>query len=179
MLDKKKIEEARKNIQKYLNEGMIRKEVFNKIVYDVLIKNSRESLDTANFLLNNKKSTLWVIVSSYYSMFYIANAVIYKMGYKILDKIPHKITSDALVVFVKDKLRSSLLDDYEESKEEALLLAKTKAEGLIEKFDMEREKRGNIQYETIESDKLSKAETSLRRAKEFIHEMEKLLIGLN
>ena len=175
MLDKKKIEEAQENARRYLNEGLLSKQNFDKISYDMLVLNAEESLETANFLFKNNRSSLWVIVSSYYSMFYIANAVLCKLGYKVGDKIPHKVTSDALIVYVKDKLKQSLLEDYEEVKEEALLLAKNKAEGIIEDFDRERDKRGFIQYKTKVSAKRSKAETSLKRASEFRFEMEKLL----
>ena len=135
----------------------------------------RMSLETADFLFKNNKSKLWVIVSSYYSMFYMANAVLLKLGYKVGDKIPHKVTNDALIVYVKDKLKSSLLEDYEEIKEEALLIAKNKAEVLIDNFERERKKRGLIQYHTEEYEKVSKAETSLKRAKEFFTELNKLI----
>ena len=61
------------------------------------------------------------------------------------------------------------------SKEEALNLAGMKADALIESFDFERNKRGLIQYQTLEIEKKSKAKTSLQRAKELTREMEKLL----
>jgi uncharacterized protein (UPF0332 family) len=179
MLDKKTIEGARTNVRRYLDQGLLAQERFQEIVSRTLIDNSRESLETADFLAKNNKSRLWVIVCSYYSMFYIANAVLYKLGYKVGDQTPHKVTSDALIVYVKDKLRGSLLENYQEIKEEALLLAQNKAEGLIENFDKEREKRGRIQYRTEEVEKTAKANTSLQRAKEFVKEMEKLLVDLN
>ncbi|MBS3099625.1 hypothetical protein J4463_00200 [Candidatus Pacearchaeota archaeon] len=179
MLDEKRIKEAELNIKSYLAEGLLKEEQFNSIVFDVLINNSKESIETAAFLSNNKKSNLWIIVSAYYSMFYIANAVIYKMGYKVGDKIPHKVTSDALIVFVRNKLRQSLIEEYEELKEEALLIAKNKAEGLISNFEFERKKRGFIQYQTKEIEKVSKAQTSLNRAKEFLFEVNNLLRKLN
>jgi len=179
MLDKKRIEEAQTNVKNYLNEGLLIKQNFEDIVFNILMSNSKESLETANFLAKNNKSKLWIIVSSYYSMFYIANAVLYKLGYKVGDKISHKVVSDALIVYVKDKLKESLLEDYEEMKEEALLLAKNKAEGLIENFNYERNKRSFIQYKTKEVEKNSKAETSLKRAKEFVFEIEKLIANLN
>ena len=175
MLNKERIKEAEKNVQSYLNEGLIKKEQFNRIVLDILVNNSKESIETATFLSNNKKSNLWIIVSSYYSMFYIANAVLYKLGYKIGNKIAHKVTSDALIVYVRNKLKANLIEDFEEIKEEALLLAKNKAEGLLENFDSERKKRGFIQYQTKEIEKTSKAETSLKRAKQFLLEMNHLL----
>jgi uncharacterized protein (UPF0332 family) len=178
MLDKKIIEEAKSNVQRYLNEGLLSQEKPQEIVYGILMTNYRESLETAEFLAKNNKSRLWVIVCSYYSMFYIANAVLYKLGYKVGEKIAHKITSDALIVYVKDKLKGSLLEDYEELKAEALLLAQNKAEGLIKDFDSERTKRGRIQYKTEEVEKNSKANTSLQRAKIFVKEMEKFLATL-
>jgi len=178
MLDKKRIEEAKGNVQNYLSEGLLSKSYFENIIFDVLMNNSKESVETAKFLSDAKKSRLWIIVTSYYSMFYIASAVLYKLGYKVGDKIPHKVVSDALIVFVKDKLKESLIEDYEELRDEALLLAKNKAESIVETFDFERSKRGFIQYKTKESVKVSKAETSLKRAEEFIFEMKKLLLDL-
>jgi len=179
MLSEKRIKEAEMNVRSYLNEGLIKKEQFDNIVFNILRNNSNESIETATFLSNNKKSNLWIIVSSYYSMFYIANAVLYKLGYKIGDKIPHKVTSDALIVYVKNKLKEKLIEEYEEMKEEALLIAKNKAEGLLEDFDFERKKRSLIQYQTKEIEKVSKAETSLKRAKEFLFEMNNLLNDLD
>ena len=179
MLSEKRIKEAESNIKSYLSEGLIKKEQFNSIVFSVLMNNSNESIETAIFLSNNKKSNLWIIVSAYYSMFYIANAVLYKLGYKVGDKISHKVTSDALIVFVRDKLEESLLEDYEELKEEALLIAKNKAESLLENFDFERSKRSFIQYQTKEVEKASKAETSLKRAKQFLFEMGALINELD
>lgn len=118
---------------------------------------------------------MWVIVCSYYAMYYVANAVLLKFGYKVGEKIVHKVTSDALIVYVRGKLKESLLEKYEETKEEALNIAGMKADSLVESFDLERTKRGTIQYRTIEIEKQSKAKTSLQRAKEFTMEMEKLL----
>lgn len=175
MLNEKRIKEAETNIKSYLSEGLIKKEAFNSIVFNVLMNNSNESIETAIFLSSNKKSSLWIIVSAYYSMFYIANAVLYKLGYKVGDKISHKVTSDALIVYVRNKLRDNLIEDYEKMKEEALLIAKNKAEGLLEDFDYERKKRSFIQYQTKEVEKTLKAETSLKRAKQFLFEINALL----
>jgi len=175
MLNEKRIQEAQSNVKGYLDEGLLIKRLSQERVLKIFLDNANESLETADFLFNNNKSKLWVIVCSYYSMFYISNAVLLKIGYKVGDKIPHKVTNDALIVFVKDKLKSSLLESYEEIKEDALLIAKNKAESIIENFEFERKKRGIIQYQTEESEKVSKADTSLKRAKEFIAEMEKLI----
>jgi len=132
-----------------------------------------DSLDIANFLYANNKSNLWVIVISYYSMFYIANALLYKLGYKVGDKIVHKVTVDALIVFARDKLREHLIESYEDTMDEAL--ATIKSDELIKYFDFERKKRGLIQYNTSEEIKRSKAKTSLDRTKEFVFQLIKMM----
>lgn len=175
MLDEKRVKEAEENVRGYIEESLLKKQAFEGIVFEVLRDNAEESLEVANFIAKNNKSDLWVIVTSYYSMYYIANAVLYKLGYKVGEKISHKVTADALIVFARKKLASSLLEGYEEIRGQAL--AAIKSDELLESFDRERKKRSFIQYQTIDSDKKLKAETSLQRAKEFVHEMEKLLEG--
>jgi uncharacterized protein (UPF0332 family) len=142
---------------------------------DILLRNAKESLRVADEIHRQNLSELWVIVCSYYTMFYYANAVLVKYGYKVGDKIAHKVTADALIVFVRGRLKESLIEEYEDTKEEAMNLAGIRADSLIENFDFERTKRSIIQYKTIEIEKHSKAETSLKRAKEFAKEMEKLI----
>ena len=108
-------------------------------------------------------------------MFYIANAVLYKNRYKVGSKSAHKITADALIVFVRDKLKKSLLEGFEEAKEEAMGIIGRKTDEIISSFDNELEKRSIFQYETTEEIKRAKAKTSLERANKFIFEMKKLL----
>lgn len=177
MLDRDRVKEAESNVRSYLEEGLLKKAAANKQVMAVLMGNSKESLRVAEEVRRRNFSELWVIVCSYYAMYYCANAVLLKLGYKVGDKIVHKVTSDALIVYVRGKLKESLLEEYEETKEEALSLAGMKADSLIESFEFERNKRSLIQYRTIEVEKRSKAATSLQRAKEFTLEMEKLLVG--
>ena len=179
MLSEKRIKEAQTNVKSYLADGLLIKQAFEQKILEILSNNAQESLETANFLSKNNKSSLWIIVASYYSMFYIANAVLYRLGYKIGEKIAHKVTSDALIVFVRDKLRDTLIEEYENTQEEALGLAKNRAEVIVENFDSERKKRSSIQYQTEETEKISKAQTSLKRAIEFMAEMRKLLNDLH
>lgn len=176
MLDKNRIKEAQDNVKSYLDEGLLRKTSSNKQIIDILLKNARESLRVAEEVNKNNLSELWVIVCSYYSMYYYANAVLMKLGYKVGDKIVHKVTSDALIVYIRGKLKESLIEEYEETKEEAMNLAGIKADSLVESFEFERNKRSLIQYKTIETEKHSKANTSLQRSKEFAKEMDKLLL---
>ncbi len=103
----------------------------------------------------------------------MANAVLYKQGYKVGEKIAHKVTADALIVFIRNKLRKVLIEQYEEAQQEAL--SGMKADSLITTFDLERRKRSEVQYEMKEFELHGKAKTSIQRAKEFLFELEKLL----
>ena len=176
MLNEKRIKEAESNVKSYLAEGLLKKTISDKNIMNILLKNAKESLRVAKEAHQNNLSELWTIVWSYYAMFYYANAVLLKLGYKIGDKIVHKVTSDALIVYVRKRLKESFIEEYEKTKEEALNLAGIKADEIIESFDFERSKRGLIQYKTVEFEKKSKAKTSLQRAKEFANEMDKLII---
>jgi len=113
-------------------------------------------------------------------MYYIANAILLKLGYLVGDKISHKVTSDALIVFVRDKLKNKLISDFEEVQEEAMDLINTskyefKADEIIEFFEFERKKRSLSQYDTNYILKKSRSETSLNRSKRFILEVKSLL----
>ncbi len=172
MIDEKRIKEAQNNFERYLEEGLIKKS-YNQTALDIFLKNANESLKASQILLENK-IPLWTIVSSYYSMFYMANAVLLNMGYKTGDKIVHKVTADALIYIIRPKLKKQILEDYEEIKEQALEIAEIKSDELVLNFDYERNKRSFIQYQTTKQDIRKRAETSLSRAKEFLFEMEKL-----
>ena len=175
MLSEKRIREAEKNVKDYLEEGMLRKvEKQDRKILEIFLKNSDESLRLANKIFSERYSWLWVIVISYYAMYYMANAVLYKLGYKVGSKISHKVTADALIVFVRNKLKNVLLEEFEEAQEEAFEIARIKSNEIIESFDLERRKRSKFQYEMTEDVKMGKAETSLERAKRFCFELRKL-----
>ena len=178
MLDEKKIKEAESNIRNYLEERLLKKQK-NETAKEMYIENSDLSLETAKKLLALESSTykpyLWVIVVSYYAMYYIANAVLLELGYKVGDKVSHKVTSDALIVYVRNRLKKELIEEYEDVKEDALELISSKTDVLIKSFDFEREKRSKFQYQMDEQAKKSKSLTSLERAKQFVFEMKKLL----
>lgn len=178
MLSDKRIKEAESNVKKYLAEGLLKKQM-NETAREMYIENSDLSLETAQKLLSLENQTyhpyLWIIVSSYYAMYYIANAVLLKIGYKVGDKISHKVTADALIVFARDKLKKEFIEEYEDIKEDALELMASKIDFLLESLDFEREKRSKFQYQMDERVKKSKALTSLERAKQFVFELKKLL----
>ena len=173
MADRKK--EAEKNFAQYLEDGLIKKEK-NETAKAMYIKNAVLSLNLAEECMNsNLKPYIWVIVMSYYSMFYIANAVLLELGYKTGDKIVHKVTNDALIVLVTDKIKKGLLEEYENAKEDALGIASIKSDEIIGLYGLEMDKRSRFQYNMTESIQEQKANTSLKRARQFMLEMKKLL----
>lgn len=169
-MDAKRIEKAKLNFNNYLVDSLITKTKFNKIIYETYLRNSYESLKSAE-LLFKQKIPLWTIVTSYYSMFYIANALIYLKGYKTKHKIVHQIINETLIALCLKDIHINLLQGYEEEKEKALGLAET----LLENYEYEKNKRSRFQYETTDEIKLSKAKTSLKRAKEFVTIIRKIL----
>jgi uncharacterized protein (UPF0332 family) len=175
MIDAKQKKEAKHNFDNYLSEELIKKEK-NEAARKMYLKNAELSLALAEECINSAlKPYLWVVVISYYSMFYIANAVLLNLGYKTRDKIVHKVTSDALIVLVMDKIKKGLLEEYEDAKEDALEIASVRSEELITFYSLEMDKRSRFQYDMSESIQEQKAKTSLKRAREFMLEMKKLL----
>ncbi len=176
MLDDKRIRQAESAVRDYLAQGLLRKEE-DRAALPTYIANSGLSLLTSQKLLQMESESyrphLWVLVTAYYAMFYIANAALIKEGYKVGDLRSHAITSDALVVFVRHRLKRRLLGDYEEARQDASAL--TRADLFIETFEWERRKRSLFQYQMDEELKRSKALVSLERAKEFCFEMKRLL----
>jgi len=175
MPHEERVKEAERNVKNYLDEGMLRKVSTDRGILEIVRSNCKESLDVAEILQKNNYSSLWTIVCSYYSMYYAANAALYKYGYKVGSQIPHKVTSDALIVYIRGKLKDSLLEDYDSAKDEALAIAGIKADEIIGYFDSERAKRSRFQYGMTENVKNAKAQTSLERAKRFVFEMEKIM----
>jgi len=175
MINQKRKDEAQLNFTRYLNEGLLKKEK-NELAQKKYIENADLSLRTSNLLMQSDlKPHLWVIVTAYYSMFYIANAILLEYGYKTQDKIAHKVTNEALIVLVVDKLKKELLENYESIQNDALEIANAKAESFVHSYSQELDKRSRFQYNMLEQTKENKAKTSFLRASEFVFEMKKLL----
>ena len=170
-MDEKRIKIAESNFKKYLEDGLIRKSEFEDVIYETYFRNSLESLNSANNLFENKISFLWVVIASYYSMFYIACAYIYKRGYKTSHEIVHQIINESLIVLARHDLEKHFLEEYQEEKEKAL----SASENLLNSYEFEKIKRSSFQYETTVMIKESKAKTSLERAKNFISVIRLLL----
>ena len=175
MIDAIRIKEAENNFRSYLTEHLLKKEQ-NDTAKQMYLHNATLSLKVAQKLItDDDRPYLWVVVISYYSMFYMANAVLLHMGYKVGSRIAHKVTCDALIVLVLNKLRKELLEEYETIQEEALEVSSVQADDIIQSYDFERIKRSRFQYDMGEEIKGNKARTSLERAKEFLFEMRKLI----
>jgi len=171
-MDEKRIKQAEDNFKNYLREGKITKvNGINTLIYETYLRNARESLGVANLLSQNKASFLWVIVTSYYSMFYMACAYLYKLGYKTKHEIVHQVVNEALIVQGRHKIKNHILKAYEVEKEEALSIS----DNHLKNYEFEKVKRATLQYETTDNIKESKAQTSLNRAKEFLTLMEGIL----
>ena len=135
----------------------------------------------------NLKGFLWVINSSYYSMFYMASALLASSGIKIKSEIGiHKLTFDAFVYYfyltnkIAKEYVEQFLEAFEDSEEllgrkEAIKRAEEKAKELITSFDSEREKRRIFTYELERTKIETKAKTSLERANHFYREIIKLI----
>jgi len=163
-MDEKRIKQAESNFKNYLEEGKIKKiSHFNKLIYDTYLRNAKESLNSANQLFQNKTSSLWVVVTSYYSMFYMACAYLYKLGYKPGNEIVHQVVNESLIIQGRHKIKKHLLENYSEEKQKALVVV----DNHLDNYEREKGKRASFQYETTEEVKENKAKTSLNRAKEF------------
>lgn len=102
----------------------------------------------------------WVVVASYYSMFYMARTLVALKGYKISDTGDHSIHANVKNAFIalcigSKWLEKKLGEDYESCKQ--------LASDLIE----ERRKRGESQYDKGEGSHKNDAELSIKRARNF------------
>lgn len=201
MIDKERIDEAGRNVKIYVKDGLLRtgdKDAARFV--DFFLANAESSLRTASILLEisddgslketlkverDFESYLWVIVSSYYSMFYAATAMLAKQGIRATGQIVHRVTADALIhFFASNEKLAKLLEQYEEAqtvglelvgREELMKRMQKKADELIISYDGERKKRSKFQYDIGVQAKRGYAQTSLQRAKDFVFEIRKLL----
>jgi len=201
MMTDDRIREADHNVKQYVVDGILRvKDDTVKKFVRFFMDNAESSLETAALLYavsddkavkdalkvgSEFESYPWVIVSSYYSMFYAATALLASEGIKARGEIVHKVTADALIhFFIKNRKLEKLLEEYDEAKnvageligrEEFMKRIEKRADELIVAFESERRKRSKFQYDTGISIKKGYASTSLARAKQFVEEIRKIL----
>jgi uncharacterized protein (UPF0332 family) len=201
MIDKERINEAKRNVKQYVDDGLLKlgdKDAPRFV--DFFMANAESSLRTASILQEisdenalkealkvgmDFESYLWVIVSSYYAMFYAATAILAKQGIRATGQIVHKVTADALIHFFgsNEKL-AKLLEQYEEAqavglelvgREDLMKRMQKKADELIIAYEGKRKKRSKFQYDIGVQAKKGYAQTSLERAKDFVFEIRKLV----
>lgn len=190
LLNEKKTNIARIFIETLIKEGKIRKEKGG--FTEFFLNNSKNSLNSAKLLF--KASTdeilqenigmpkfdgfLWVINSSYYSMFYLARAMIENRGIKIdTDDSIHATVLNALIYYFYStgKLEKKIIEDFEEAEKEfSETTGRKQAKKLIEEYSSERKKRGDFTYEMGLVAMENKAKTSLERAKNFSEKIRRM-----
>ena len=192
MLDEKKLKEAESRVKQLISEGIIKSKGKPEHV-DFFMKNADDSIDSAKALFelstNPEKhkslgfttfnGLLWAVNASYYSMFYMARALLENGGIKIkADLSIHAVTFDAMIYYfyLTGKLQKEFLEDFIEAKEDAAeLLGKQKADELMEDYFFEKKKRGTFTYDMGTVLVESKAKTSLERAQKFRSELKKII----
>lgn len=192
MLDDKKIEEARNNAIKSIDNGDIVK-TKDSLYVSFFLNNAKISLDSAKALFelssnqkiasllgfSNFNGYLWVINASYYSMFYIVRALLETISVKMMtDNAIHYNVFNALIYYFysNGKLERRFIEDFKMAGEESSqLLGKEKARNVITDYSNEKEKRARFTYETSQNVMRSSAETSLNRARLFNEEIRKLI----
>jgi uncharacterized protein (UPF0332 family) len=131
------------------------------------------------------ESYLWVIVTSYYAMFYAATALLASQGTRATGQIVHKVTGDALIhFFVPNNKLAKLLEEYEEAeavgleligREQLMKSMQKKADELVVAYESERKKRSKFQYDIGVEAKRGYAQTSLDKSRTFVFEVNKIL----
>ena len=192
MIDEKKLKEAEHRVKQFISEGTIKSKGKPEHV-DFFIKNADDSIDSAKALFelstNPQKQEslgftsfnglLWVVNASYYSMFYMARALLENSGIKVKSDLSiHAVTFDAVIYYfyLTGKLQKEFLEDFIEAKEDAAeILGKQKADELMEGYFFEKKKRCIFTYDMGTVLVQSKAKTSLERAQRFRRELKKII----
>ena len=192
MLDEKKLKETESRVKRFISEGIIKTKEKPEHA-DFFLKNADDSIDSAKALFElstdgekqqslgftSFNGLLWVVNASYYSMFYMARALLEIGGIKIKTSLSiHAVTFDAVIYYfyLTGKLQKEFLEEFIEAKEDAAeLLGKQKADELMEGYFFEKNKRSTFTYDMGSVLVQSKAKTSLERAQKFRREIKKII----
>lgn len=196
MITDKEIEQSRSIIKQLIEEGSIREA--NQEFVDFFLKKAENSLNTAYALLKISTSSeikesmglpdsydayLWMINTAYYTMFYAATALLAKFSHRIKkEQGIHALTYHALVYYFLDndkKLTKHVLEQYQAAEQEAselLQVVEQKARDKIEMVKYELSKRREFTYEMGKIAERNKAETSIRRAEDFITLVKEIIL---
>lgn len=184
-MNKKKLIQSKKIIEDLISRNLIKKSSIQEA--DFFIEKAKNSLETASRLLDlieEEKlcAEMWVINSSYYSMFFAVTAILAKKGNKINSNIGiHKLTYNALIYYFYNQIQENYIEEYKEAienAEELLGISETQTEELIENYNFELEKRKIFTYFMGRKAEISKAKTSFQRAKDFYLTIEQIYYKL-
>ncbi|MFH1977965.1 MAG: HEPN domain-containing protein [Candidatus Aenigmatarchaeota archaeon] len=174
------IQKARKEYEEAIGAGQIKKSNDNKRFTRFFFERSENSLLTANLLYqisNNSEdktslkidesygSYMWVIVTCYYSMFYMASALISKKGVKVGSSDAHKNVKNA---FLRLYIENSDL-------ERRLGMEYTQCKEIAHDLMQERNKRSKYQYDVGLNVLKRDAEMSIKHAKNFFEKTRKVI----
>ena len=114
----------------------------------------------------------WVIVIGYYSMFHSARSALAKISVYVSEDNAHEAVLNGMYHYYvyQGLIEKKIYYMLENAKE-----ARDKAVKLIEKLEMARTKRGNVNYEVAQAVKETTAKDLLNDAKEFIGAMRVLV----
>lgn len=183
-----KNDENKRFVSFYVNNALISLQAA-KIIWET--SNQQKIKQLFTFIDDSFEAYLWVINPSYYSIFYMAGALLASEGIKIHSAIGvHKKTFEALVYYfyLTNRLPKYFVELFEQAQQESLellgkeeLLASMQAKvmELMKSYEYEMGKRSAFTYEIGETAKRKKAETSLQRAQEFYNELKKVLNARN
>ena len=143
---------------------------------------SRKLIEISESADQDLNCFMWVINTSYYSMFFAATSLLAHFGHKIDSEIGiHRVTFHAMVYYflLEDKkLQKHFIEQYKNAYDDAeqlLQISENKAIELLENLNFERVKRHDFTYEMGMIAERSKAKTSLKRAEEFLTEIRKIV----
>ena len=128
------------------------------------------------------ETNMWIINISYYAMFFAATSLLAKYKKKIDSEIGiHILTYHALVHYFfneDNKIEKQFIEEYKDAVDEAeelLRISEIKSIEFISDFKNELEKRKIFTYNLGSIAEKNKAETSLKRAKNFVKIIEVMI----
>lgn len=132
--------------------------------YDLGLKEKNPVLQSAFFN--------WVIVIGYYSMFHSARAAMARLSVYVSEDNVHDAVLNGMYYYYvyRGIIEAKVYDLLKNAKER-----RDKAVKLVEKLELARSRRGNVNYEVAQAVKETAAKALLTDAKEFIEAMRSLI----
>ncbi len=178
-MDKKKLEESKKIIEQI--QSSIKSS--NEDEANYFLEKAHSSFETSKRLFDlieseSLNAQMWVINTSYYSMFFAVTAILAKKNKKITQSmgIP-KLTFHAFICFFYEKIKQNFIEDYKTAindVEELLQFSEEQTDFIISDYSFEIEKRKKFTYFMGEKAEISKAKTSLERARNFLIKIDEI-----